>query len=85
VLDVIEHLFMHMFNGLATKYASELEAVQAQYPFEPIAAKPVRLTFAGAAAYVCAAMSNSVKCLRMLLLAVSFTEPVAAQPVRLTS
>jgi hypothetical protein len=48
VLDVIEHLFMHMFNGLATKYATELEAVQAQYPFEPIAAKPVRLTFAGA-------------------------------------
>ncbi|WIA17369.1 hypothetical protein OEZ85_014230 [Tetradesmus obliquus] len=46
VLDVIEHLFMHMFNGLATKYAAELEAVQSQYPFEPIAAKPVRLTFA---------------------------------------
>jgi hypothetical protein len=49
VLDVIEHLFMHMFNGLATIYEAELEAVQAQFPFEPIQAKPLRLTFAGAA------------------------------------
>lgn len=47
VLDVIEALFMSMFEGLKTKYAAELEAVQAQYPFTPIEAKPLRLTFAG--------------------------------------
>lgn len=49
VLDVIEALFMSMFEGLKTKYAAELEAVQAQYPFTPIEAKPLRLTFAGTA------------------------------------
>jgi hypothetical protein len=53
---VIEHLFMHMFNGLATKYAAELEAVQAQFPFEPIQAKPLRLTFAGADLQPCMAL-----------------------------
>lgn len=47
VLDVIETLFLTMFEGLTTRYAAELEAVQAQYPFVPIQAKPVRLTFAG--------------------------------------
>lgn len=47
-MDVIEKLFMTMFDGLATKYAKELAVVQTQYPFTPITAKPVRLTFAGA-------------------------------------
>jgi aspartyl-tRNA synthetase len=47
VLDVIESLFMTMFDGLKTRYAAELEAVQGQYPFTPIQAKPLRLTFAG--------------------------------------
>eukprot|EP00878_Enallax_costatus_P016449 GHUV01017254.1.p1 GENE.GHUV01017254.1~~GHUV01017254.1.p1 ORF type:complete len:473 (+),score=150.41 GHUV01017254.1:342-1760(+) len=46
VLDVIEHLFMTMFDGLRIRYAKELETVQTQYPFDPIEAKPVRLTFA---------------------------------------
>ncbi|KAF8065924.1 IBI1 [Scenedesmus sp. PABB004] len=46
VMDVIERLFMAIFDGLATRYAPELAAVAAQYPFEPIAAKPLRLTFA---------------------------------------
>lgn len=45
VLDVIESLFMTMFEGLKTRYAAELEAVQGQYPFTPIQAKPLRLTF----------------------------------------
>jgi hypothetical protein len=45
---VIEALFMTIFDGLKTRYAAELEAVQGQYPFVPIEAKPVRLTFAGA-------------------------------------
>jgi hypothetical protein len=47
VLDVIESLFMTMFEGLKTRYAAELEAVQGQYPFTPIQAKPLRLTFPG--------------------------------------
>jgi hypothetical protein len=55
VLDVIEALFMTIFDGLKTRYAAELEAVQAQYPFVPIEAKPVRLTFAGKSC-LCAAV-----------------------------
>lgn len=46
VMDVIEALFMHLFNGLASKYEHELSVVSQQYPFEPIVAKPTRLTFA---------------------------------------
>jgi aspartyl-tRNA synthetase len=46
VLDVIEAIFMDMFKGLETQYARELEVVAQQYPFEPIAYKPLRLTFA---------------------------------------
>jgi hypothetical protein len=48
VLDVIESLFMAIFDGLKSRYATELAAVQAQYPFTPIEAKPTRLTFEGA-------------------------------------
>jgi hypothetical protein len=36
---------MHMFDGLATKYAADLAAIAQQYPFEPIVAKPTRITF----------------------------------------
>jgi aspartyl-tRNA synthetase len=46
VLDVIEALFMHMFDGLATRYAKELAFIAQQYPFEPLVAKPTRITFA---------------------------------------
>jgi hypothetical protein len=49
VLDVIEALFMAVFQGLATRYAPELAAIQGQYPFAPLQAKPLRLTFAGGA------------------------------------
>jgi hypothetical protein len=45
VLDVIEALFLHMFDGLATKHAADLAAIAQQYPFEPIVAKPTRITF----------------------------------------
>ncbi len=45
VLDVIEKIFMDMFRGLEGQYARELEVVAQQYPFEPIAYKPLRLTF----------------------------------------
>jgi hypothetical protein len=47
VLEVIEALFMATFEGLSTRYAVELATIQQQYPFAPIEAKPLRLTFAG--------------------------------------
>lgn len=50
---MIESLFMTMFDGLKTRYAAELEAVQGQYPFTPIQAKPLRLTFAGGDSRLC--------------------------------
>jgi len=46
VMDVIEKLFMATFEGLTTRHAVELAFVQQQYPFAPIEAKPLRLTFA---------------------------------------
>lgn len=45
MLDVIEALFMHMFDGLATRHAKDLAFIAQQYPFEPIVAKPTRITF----------------------------------------
>jgi len=47
VLDVLDGLFNHIFEGLNTKFAREIEAVRAQYPFEPLQWKyPMkRLTF----------------------------------------
>jgi len=41
VLDVIERLFVHIFDGLKERYSKELEAINKQYPFEPL---QVRLT-----------------------------------------
>ncbi|KAK9868673.1 hypothetical protein WJX84_003198 [Apatococcus fuscideae] len=35
VLDVIERLFTYMFDGLHKRWASDLEAIGKQYPFEP--------------------------------------------------
>ena len=48
VLDVIDALFLHIFDGLASRYAIELAAVNAQHPFEPLTyCRPtLRLTFA---------------------------------------
>jgi aspartyl/asparaginyl-tRNA synthetase len=46
VLDVIDAMFMHIFEGLATRCAAELAAINKQYPFEPFVAKPTRITFA---------------------------------------
>jgi len=36
VVDVIDNMFYFLFHGLETRFASELQAVQAQFPFEPI-------------------------------------------------
>ena len=47
VLDVIGNLFNHMFKGLETRFAKQLEAVNNQYPFEPFKflETPLKLTF----------------------------------------
>lgn len=36
VLDVLNDMFVYIFDNLKTKCARELEAIQQQYPFEPI-------------------------------------------------
>jgi aspartyl-tRNA synthetase len=48
VLDVLDDLFLHIFDGLTERYAAELAAVRTQHPFEPLAyCRPsLRLTFA---------------------------------------
>jgi aspartyl-tRNA synthetase len=48
VLDVIDALFRHIFEGLTHSYAKELAAINAQYPFTPLKWLPetLRLTFA---------------------------------------
>jgi len=48
VLDVLDALFLHIFDGLVGRFGAELEAVRAQHPFEPLAyCRPsLRLTFA---------------------------------------
>lgn len=45
VLEVIEALFMSLFDGLAKDYAGELATIGQQYPFEPLIYRPCRLTF----------------------------------------
>merc|ERR1712136_482176 len=36
VLDVLDGLFNHIFEGLSTQFAAEREAVRQQYPFEDL-------------------------------------------------
>ena len=52
VLDVLEALFLHIFDGLNARCASEIAAVKAQYPFADLKySRPaLRLTFAEACA-----------------------------------
>ena len=49
VLDVLEELFLFIFNGLSTKFAYEIATVRKQYPVEefvfPAPGKVPRLTF----------------------------------------
>lgn len=35
VLDIIEGVFLYIFNGFETRFAKELEIIKTQYPFEP--------------------------------------------------
>jgi len=46
-MDVVETIFMDMFAGLKAQCAADLATIAAQYPCEPIEAKPLRLTFEG--------------------------------------
>jgi len=46
VLDVVEGVFEHIFNGLATQHARELSVINQQFPFELPVFKRLRLTFA---------------------------------------
>ena len=36
VLDMLDGLFVHMFDGLNERFADELKTVSQQYPFEPL-------------------------------------------------
>jgi len=47
VLEVLDGLFNHIFEGLRSRFAREIEAVRAQYPFEDLKWKHpcLRLTF----------------------------------------
>lgn len=47
VMEVVEKIFMDMFKGLEETCGKDLAAIKAQYPFEPIVAKPLRLAFEG--------------------------------------
>ena len=39
VLDMLGNLLVHIFQGLETRYAKELDVIKAQYPFEPFKCK----------------------------------------------
>jgi aspartyl-tRNA synthetase len=47
VMDMIGRMFNFIFDGLNERFQAELEAVQSQYPFEPLryCDPPLRLTF----------------------------------------
>lgn len=38
-MDIVDHLFVAMFDGLNKNFEKELEAVRTQYPFEPLKVK----------------------------------------------
>jgi len=42
VLDVLEGLFVYMFEGLQTRFKAEIETVSQQYPVRPIKVTPVK-------------------------------------------
>lgn len=46
LLDVIDELFIHIFEGLNSRFGEMLETIGQQYPFEPLVWKPTRITFA---------------------------------------
>ncbi|KAJ3046063.1 aspartate--tRNA ligase dps1 [Rhizophlyctis rosea] len=50
VLDVLDGLFVHIFDGLKTRFASEIEVIKRQFPFEDFQYLPktLRLEYADA-------------------------------------
>jgi len=52
ILDVVDALFIHIFDGIQTKFKKELEIISQQYPFQPLIyerqKKNLRLTYAEA-------------------------------------
>jgi len=48
VLDVLDKLFVHMFDGFNQRFGRQLEVIAQQYPFEPLQylRKTLKLTFA---------------------------------------
>jgi len=45
ILDLLAEMFVHIFQGLETKFKKELDIVRDQYHFEPFKCKNVRLNF----------------------------------------
>ena len=49
VLDVLDHLFFYIFEGLKKRYQNELDSINEQFPFSPLQylspSKALRLTF----------------------------------------
>ena len=45
ILDLLSDMFIHIFEGLETRYAKELKVVGEQYHFEPFKCKNIRLNF----------------------------------------
>jgi hypothetical protein len=43
VLDVLDEMFLSIFDGLKTRYAPELEVVRQQFPFEDLKYVPTEL------------------------------------------
>eukprot|EP00029_Vermamoeba_vermiformis_P003536 TRINITY_DN14083_c0_g1_i1.p1 TRINITY_DN14083_c0_g1~~TRINITY_DN14083_c0_g1_i1.p1 ORF type:complete len:592 (-),score=245.15 TRINITY_DN14083_c0_g1_i1:86-1840(-) len=61
VLDVIEDMFMTIFEGLNTQYKHELVMVSHQFPYEPFQFKKLRLTFPEAVKLVNEANDPEIK------------------------
>ncbi|KNE67770.1 aspartate-tRNA ligase [Allomyces macrogynus ATCC 38327] len=52
VLDLFDELFVHLFSGIESRFAKELDIINRQYPFEPFQylKKSLRLTYPEAVA-----------------------------------
>eukprot|EP00743_Colponemidia_sp_Colp-15_P000503 GILK01000568.1.p1 GENE.GILK01000568.1~~GILK01000568.1.p1 ORF type:complete len:514 (-),score=91.21 GILK01000568.1:171-1712(-) len=72
VLDVIENMFMHIFEGLTQRFASEIGVVNQQYPAEPFQFKRLRLTY-----------EEGVKMLHELGVEMGFDEDLSTEKERI--
>lgn len=44
-MDIVDRLFVQMFDTLNEKYADDLEAINRQYPFEKLKVGSLSLSF----------------------------------------